>query len=153
MYLKYLKYVIRHKYFVARACFKFGLYRRGILHDLSKLRLDEFIPYAKHFYGKPKTTEIMFWYKNYQRAWKLHQNRNDHHYQNWVLVNDDGIENWLPMSDDAILEMLCDWWGAGRALDSTLTVKEWYENTKAAKRISASTQEKVEKWLENPFFS
>ena len=50
-YLKYLWYVIRHKWYVGIECFKKGLYWQGLVHDSSKLFPSEFIPYARYFYG------------------------------------------------------------------------------------------------------
>jgi len=51
-YLKYLKYVLVHKYYVFIECFKVGLFWRGIMHDMSKFFPDEFLPYARYFYGE-----------------------------------------------------------------------------------------------------
>lgn len=51
IYWKYFKYVLRHKWYVFLACLKYGLIWRGIVHDLSKFKPDEFIAYARFFYG------------------------------------------------------------------------------------------------------
>ena len=48
----YAKYVIRHKWFVFLEACKLGIVWLGLTHDLSKFRLDEWIPYANYFYGK-----------------------------------------------------------------------------------------------------
>jgi len=50
-YLKYLKYILKHKWYVMIECFKNGLIWRGLMHDLSKFLPSEFIPYANFFYG------------------------------------------------------------------------------------------------------
>ena len=42
---EYFKKVCRHKWHVGRACFRYGLYWRGIVHDLSKFSRAEFGPY------------------------------------------------------------------------------------------------------------
>lgn len=55
-YLKYLRYLLRHKWYVGIECFKRGLYWRGIIHDMSKFRPAEFIPYTNFFYGKGRGT-------------------------------------------------------------------------------------------------
>jgi hypothetical protein len=104
MYWKYLKYVLKHKWFVFIECCKLGIPLRGLLHDLSKLLPSEFMPYARYFYGKN-------WYKNkdwngdrrnyipfkytedgikeaFDLAWLKHQKRNPHHWQYWLLVMD-----------------------------------------------------------------
>ena len=50
-YWKHFKTITRHKWEVGKVCFKIGLYRQGILHDLSKYGATEFISSAKHFQG------------------------------------------------------------------------------------------------------
>ena len=51
-HLKYAGYVFRHKFYVALACFKQGLYWRGLTHDMSKFLPTEWTPYAEFFYDK-----------------------------------------------------------------------------------------------------
>lgn len=103
MYIKYLSYVLRHKWYVFIECCKLGIPLRGLLHDLSKLLPSEFIPYARYFYGKwikeeewhgdarnyiPwECTEMGVKYA-FDKAWLLHQKRNPHHWQYWLLVMD-----------------------------------------------------------------
>jgi hypothetical protein len=50
-FLKYLSYVLRHKWFVLVECWRVGLYWRGLVHDLSKFTWLEFTAYADFFYG------------------------------------------------------------------------------------------------------
>jgi len=50
-YIKYLWYIVRHKYFVMVECWARGLFWRGVSHDFSKLLPSEFVPYANYFYG------------------------------------------------------------------------------------------------------
>ncbi len=50
-YLKYLWYVIRHKWYVFKVCCEYGMGWRGAVHVLSKFRPSEFFPYTEHFYG------------------------------------------------------------------------------------------------------
>jgi len=103
MYWKYLKYVLKHKWYVFIECCKMGIPLRGLLHDLSKLLPSEFIPYARYFYGT--WMEESEWHgdkRNYvpwertemgiseafDLAWLKHQKRNKHHWQYWLLVMD-----------------------------------------------------------------
>ena len=51
MYWKYLKAVLKHKWFVFIECRKLGIPWLGVIHDLSKFLPSEFIPYARYFYG------------------------------------------------------------------------------------------------------
>lgn len=125
-YLKYLKYVIRHKWFVFLECRKEGILWLGIIHDWSKLLPNEFIPYANYFYGKgsdiTRGRDATGYYKptdtgdfRFDFAWLLHQKRNKHHWQWWVLPEDEGGLKVLEMPQRYMKEMLCDWRGAGRA--------------------------------------
>jgi hypothetical protein len=118
MYLKYLSYVLRHKWFVFLACCKLGVPWLGVLHDLSKFRPDEFVPYARYFYGpKPESgygiEQVKSWF---DRAWLLHIHRNRHHPQFWVLRNDTDGVSLLEMPEKYVREMVADWIGAGMAI-------------------------------------
>jgi hypothetical protein len=133
IYLKYLLYVIRHKWFVTQECFKRGLYWQGIVHDLSKFRLSEFIPYARHFKGKIQTgRDNTGYYKPtdtgdpaFDAAWFLHQKRNPHHWQYWIMPLDQIGYKVLPIPKKYLIEMVCDWYGAGKA-QGTPDVTVWY---------------------------
>lgn len=47
--LKHLRRILRHKFWVAYYCFQLGLYRQGILHDLSKFGWYEFSRSVKFY--------------------------------------------------------------------------------------------------------
>lgn len=111
IYLQYLWYVIRHKWFVFIECCKLGIPLAGITHDLSKLLPDEFIPYARYFYGpKVATNSKVFDYERnefvtkmeppaevkeaFDKAWNHHQKRNPHHWQYWLLSPDNPRPNF-----------------------------------------------------------
>lgn len=130
-HLKYLRYLVIHKWFVLIACWKRGLIWRGIVHDWSKFLPDEWFPYANFFYGRvadrvredavrmmghdPFTPKEVL-RERFNRAWLKHQHRSPHHWQHWVLRNDDGTTVALKMPRRCMLEMLADWDGAGRAI-------------------------------------
>ena len=48
---KHLKTITYHKYLVAKGCFKVGLYKQGILHDMSKYSPSEFFVGVRYFQG------------------------------------------------------------------------------------------------------
>jgi hypothetical protein len=136
IYLRYLKYILRHKWYVFVACCELGIPFAGLTHDLSKLRLSEFIPYARHFYGKGG--DIRYgrdktgYYKAgdtgdeaFDRAWLYHQHRNPHHWQYWLLVQDEDPNKALAMPSRYLDEMLADWRGAGKA-QGTPDTMAWY---------------------------
>lgn len=160
-YIKYLKYVLIHKYYVAKECFKVGLYWRGLVHDMSKFLPSEFIPYANYFYGNYKsyteasTFEKMhfnFKYKEdvereFDTAWLHHQKINKHHWQYWILENDSGSKLVLPMPEKYIKEMVCDWRGAGMAIHGKDDTLSWYEKNKANMKINVYTEILIEHFL------
>lgn len=135
-HLKYLSYVVRHKWFVAQGCFRRGMYWQGIVHDWSKFLPSEWVPYAQFFYGGmprnqaecdraslqlgydpyPSHNVVARVKANFDRAWLKHQHRSPHHWQHWVLRNDDGTTVPLMMPYKYVEEMLADWDGAGRAI-------------------------------------
>ncbi len=139
-YFRYLRYILRHKWFVMLECFKYRNYWQGLTHDMSKLFISEFIPYANHFYGNEmgmKTSRDETGYykptdtsdEAFDFAWLLHQKRNKHHWQWWCLPNDEGGIKVLEMPMKSRQEMLCDWRGAGRA-QGTPDVLRWYEKNR-----------------------
>jgi len=162
-YFKYLKYVIRHKWFVFIGCLKLGwgnswffpLFYRGLIHDWSKLRPSELFPYAEHFYGNKESInrgrDKSGYYRagetdNYKidMAWLLHQKRNKHHWQWWVLHKDDGTIKCFDMPDLYLLEMVADWYGAGRAISGKEIVGPWYESNKNKIKLSNRSRKTLE---------
>jgi hypothetical protein len=161
-HLRYLRYVVLHRWFVTVECFRRGLYWRGLVHDLSKFLASEWFAYAEHFHGryacqwrdatgyyKPTTTGD----EAFDLAWCFHQNRNDHHWQWWVTIEDgSGAAIPLPMSRAARLEMVCDWVGASRAqghggLFGPAGVGAWYAKHRGKIFLHPETREWVEGYL------
>jgi len=163
-HLYYLWYVLRHKWFVLLACWSMGLRWRGLVHDWHKFLPSEWTPYVEHFHGSKKPKEprdSTGYYKPtdtgdpaFDFAWLLHQKRADHHWQWWILPEDKGGLKILPMSETARWEMLCDWYGAGRAQlrekhQGWKSTKEWYENNRDKMQLHAETRHLIETFLRN----
>jgi len=151
-HLKYGWYVLRHKWFVFIECLRLGLLWRGIVHDSSKFRPSEWFPYANFFYSHNPRDKTGY-YKptdtgdaSFDFAWFLHQKRNDHHWQWWILPEDDGGDKILAMSSVARREMLADWRGAGRA-QGTPDVRHWYAVNKGKMRLHPDTRLWIEEQL------
>jgi hypothetical protein len=161
-HIKYGTYVLRHKWFVLQAGLSLGVpLSILILHDWDKFLPDEWIPYARYFYGKfPKrdSQEVqsakvacnLFLYTqedvaaDFDRAWNAHQKRNKHHWQYWCLINDDdGLITCLPMPYIYILEMVADWQGAGLAQGNPDTLG-WYAEKRHTIRLHPDTRSIVE---------
>jgi hypothetical protein len=158
---KYARYILRHKWFVLVECWRLGILWRGIVHDLSKFAPSEWLDYAQYFYGDNSEEGLNaigtfglaelapFGYYAKDRlnvAWLLHQKRNRHHWQFWVLQEDSGQLIAVPMPDKYRREMLADWKGAGRALGKPDT-RAWYEANKHKMLLHSQTRDWIEKRL------
>jgi hypothetical protein len=143
-YFKYLKYLLKHKWYVFVECVHFGIPIRGLLHDLSKFLPDEFFPYCEYFYGKGKNE------REFDIAWLKHQHRNPHHYQYWQLKKDDGDLIFIRMPDRYYREMLADWTGAGKAIKGYQKghdeLVEWFTENKEkiVKEVNQETADDLE---------
>ena len=84
---QHFKTITYHKWLVLCGCFRVGLYRQGIAHDLSKYSPTEFRAGAAYFQGtrSPNTAEREA--KGYSEAWMHHKGRNRHHYEYWTDMN------------------------------------------------------------------
>lgn len=111
---KHLRTVLVHKYWVARYCFKFGLYWQGILHDMSKFNPVEFFESVKYYTGKRSPIDLCKEINGYSNAWFHHRGRNKHHYEFWCDNFDKGT-TCVRMPWRYATEMVCDYVGAGRA--------------------------------------
>ena len=80
----HLTTVLKHRHMVMLHCFKAGIIKRGLLHDLSKFSPTEFIPGVLYFQGNRSPNEQERETIGYSRAWMHHKGRNRHHYEYWT---------------------------------------------------------------------
>lgn len=155
---QYLQYVLRHKWFVFLACIQLGVpLWIAIFHDWDKFLPGEWFPYVHFFYPNGKKKDVRNatgYYKPtdtgdaaFDFAWLLHQKRNKHHWQWWVLPEDSGGVKVLPMQEVYRREMLADWIGAGRAQGTPATWK-WYAANKDKMQLHPATRDWIEVQLE-----
>lgn len=93
---------------VRRHCFKVGLIRQGLTHDLSKFSPSEFWAGVKYYQGtrSPQAREREIF--GYSAAWLHHKGRNKHHYEYWVDGDKDGKPVYVKMPPKYFAEMICD---------------------------------------------
>lgn len=113
-YLKHLKVVLLHKWYVGTECFRCGLYWQGIVHDLSKFSPTEFVESAKYFQGDSSPTIASHEANGYSKAWLHHKGRNKNHWEYWTDFYD-GEAKPIEIPMRYIAEMACDMVGAGKA--------------------------------------
>ena len=117
-------------------------------HDLSKYTEDEYYAYDNYFYPDENgidDSDKEFTKKLFKYAWLHHQNTNRHHWQYWVLINDeDGIKPLnMPYMD--VYEMVADWGSfAYRKKDGSELLK-WYEAHRAKMILHEETRATVER--------
>lgn len=81
---QHLKTINHHKMLVMKGCFRVGLYKQGLLHDLSKYTPTEFLVGCKYFRGDISPNNIERKEKGYSSAWLHHKGRNKHHMEYWI---------------------------------------------------------------------
>lgn len=152
-HLAYLKYLIRHKWFVFVACRKCGVSLwRSIIHDWHKFLPSEWMPYATTFYNPDGTKAKYQESVGFAVAWNFHQKRGKHHWQYWLLTWDRGTTEPVTMPEKYIREMVADWWGAGRTITGNWDARSWYLKNKNVINLHPYTRENVEALLEKSEF-
>lgn len=107
---QHFKTITYHKYLVAKGCFKIGLYRQGLFHDMSKYSPTEFVVGMKYYQGTRSPNNAEREAIGYSSAWLHHKGRNKHHYEYWqdYSVAGRGALVPVPMPDKYIAEMVMD---------------------------------------------
>lgn len=140
-HLRYLKYVLRHKWWVFVAGRKLGVPTYLlILHDWTKFLPSEWTPYVVQFYSSTKPQEDN---PQFRRACHLHYRRNKHHWQYWA--SHDGYPFYIPPK--YLAEMVADWAGAGKAITGRWELAEWYSRNKASIILSPHDRRQVERLI------
>ena len=115
-------------------------------HDQSKYGKEEYDAYDEYFYGKNKSYKVI---EDFNYAWLHHIHNNPHHWQYWVLINDnpDEGEIVLDMPDEYIIEMICDWWSFSFKKGDLTEIFSWYKERSKYMKLSDNTRKKVENIL------
>ena len=104
---KHFKTITKHKIKVGQLCFRIGLYKQGILHDMSKYSLCEFLTGARYYQGTKSPNAVERTEKGYSMAWLHHKGRNKHHWEFWVDFTHRGCQP-AEIPVPYIFEMFCD---------------------------------------------
>ena len=131
------------------------------LHDDSKWGVQEYDAYDRYFYGS-RSSEVV---RKFDYAWLHHIHNNPHHWQYWVLFQDDpkGKEFVNPETGDRIktpfkalempryeiLHMIADWWSFSWKTGRYEEIFEWYDQHKKKMILNPMTRHLVEDILLN----
>lgn len=116
-------------------------------HDESKSDSEEYEAYDKYFYGGNRSFAVV---EDFNYAWLRHIHRNPHHWQHFVLLNDNPEEGEriLDMPYQYIIEMICDWWSFSWSSGNLREIFSWYDERKDYIKLSDSTRKHVDDILD-----
>lgn len=150
---KHFKTVCKHKAVVYRECKACGIRWQGIVHDLSKFSHAEFAPSAKYFQGNRSPIEAEKEALGYSDSWLHHKAHNKHHWEYWCDYNNDTGEVFphrIPKK--YVVEMLCDWIGAGKIYSkekwSQAEPLNYYNKVRAGRHFHPETEAVIIRFLE-----
>lgn len=107
---QHFKTITEHKLLVMDNCFRVGLFRQGLLHDLSKYNPVEFFVGCKYYQGNESPNNAERRDKGYSSAWLHHKGRNKHHFEYWIDYSLDGDRRMtgMKMPVNYVVEMFMD---------------------------------------------
>lgn len=148
---KHFKTVCKHKAVVYKECKACGIWWQGITHDLSKFSITEFASSARYFQGNKSPIEAEKAATGYSVAWLHHKGCNKHHWEWWTDFASDGtiIANKIPSK--YVIEMVCDWIGAGKVYSKGKWTQEeplnYYYKVRTGRHFHPETEELLIKLL------
>ena len=153
--IKHLRTINNHKKLVMESCFKMGLIRQGILHDLSKYSPTEFIVGAIYYQGDRSPNNAEREKKGYTSAWLHHKGRNKHHMEYWIDYTtgegEHGGMGGMKMPTRYVVEMFADRVAACKNYQKDEYTKEsalkYYERGKEKHMIHEDTAALLEHML------
>lgn len=107
--VKHFRTITRHRHLVMKNCFAVGLYKRGLLHDLSKYGPTEFWAGAKYYEGTHSPTLEERKAEGRSLAWMHHKGQNRHHFEYWNDLNPKTrLYEPVEMPTEFLVEMVMD---------------------------------------------
>lgn len=149
----HLSTITKHRHKVIAHCFKAGIIRRGLMHDLSKYSPTEFLCGVEYYQGTRSPNEGEREAYGYSKAWMHHKGRNRHHFEYWTDYNSKThLVEPVKMPLKFVIEMFCDRVAASKIyLGDNYNDKsalDYYNNRKDVRRIHPETARFLEKLLE-----
>lgn len=107
---KHFYTITEHRWLVMVNCFRVGLFRQGLLHDLSKYNPEEFWVGVRYYQGTRSPNAAEREKKGFSTAWLHHKGRNKHHFEYWVDFSLDKEKGLVghPMPVRYLVEMVMD---------------------------------------------
>lgn len=150
---QHLRTINHHKFLVMKGCFRVGLYKQGLLHDLSKYTPTEFRVGCKYYQGTASPNNLEREVKGYSSAWLHHKGRNKHHLEYWIDygLGGDKTMTGMKMPLKYVVEMFIDRVAASKNYQKEKYTDEspwkYYEHGRNHYMIHPDTQKLLEKLL------
>ena len=147
---EHLKTISHHKYLVMKNCFRVGLYKQGLLHDMSKYSPAEFFVGCKYYQGTRSPNAAEREARGYSSAWLHHTGRNKNHFEYWIDVDPkNGFRmGGMRMPVRYVVEMFMDRIAASKTYQKEAYTDrsplEYYERSKAVMLIHPTTRRQLE---------
>lgn len=124
---KTIRSITRHRAYITQALTEIAhaLTQRATVHDLSKFLDDEFAGFSRIGVDRPKfgTPEYSARMMHEQDTVRRHYSRNSHHPEHG------------PMSFLDVIEMVADWWAAGKGYENDMAWLEAVEENLRSKGL------------------
>ena len=118
-------------------------------HDSSKRDMQEYDAYDDYFYGPTRDSDVK---EAFDYAWLHHIHNNPHHWQYWVLMEDDSPQvKGLEMPIEYVYEMFCDWWSFSWAKGDLNEIFDWYVKHEKKMVLHYNTKRIVENLIDQVF--
>lgn len=151
--INHFKTITNHKLLVMKYCFKVGLYKQGILHDLSKYSWVEFYAGIKYYQGSFSPNAMQKIKEGYSKAWLHHKGRNKHHLEYWLdygIKVEEGLVG-MKMPKKFVVEMFIDRMSASMNYQkekyTDRSALEYYERGREHCILHSETRELLETLL------
>lgn len=117
-------------------------------HDISKYETYEYTAYDQYFYGGNQSYAVKL---AFDYAWLHHIHHNPHHWQYWVLLEDDP-ETGVPFKAlqiplPYIFEMVADWWTFSWKNNNLFEIFNWYADHRHKQFIHPESRAMLENIL------
>ncbi|MDO4632340.1 MAG: DUF5662 family protein [Eubacteriales bacterium] len=150
----HFKTITEHKLLVMEHCFKMGIYRQGLTHDLSKYTPAEFLIGVKYYQGDRSPNNAEREEKGYSSAWLHHKGRNRHHFEYWIdydIEHPGQTMGGMRMPRNYVAEMLADRIAASKVYNKGHYTQhdplKYYMAGKSHYMIHPKTQKELEFFL------
>lgn len=148
--INHFKTITSHKITVTKLCFKVGLYKQGIKHDLSKYSFVEFSSGVKYYQGTRSPIAREKELNGYSEGWLHHKGRNKHHYEYWSDKDLNGIY-YVEMPINYVYEMVLDRIAACMTYENDNFTNQsplnYYKRVNEGKYMHPNTQKELERLL------